>query len=1236
MQKDHESILDIDLLQGETSMHRKPRHGAPAPDGDERRLFPNYGAPRDSVPIVPGQATRPKKKLQNIPSFKPVDMLSRNTRDSGPIRARGKTNPTRQLDRYSSPKNSLSYSSGHTPVFDSERPVKRQRRESLEAAPARPIILSDDDVSHTAPDLISVGGTSARRSSLSSQLSAAKARKSRESATRHDEFRAVEDGVKPPRPPQSPPKLAMRHNDWPQDDDKEELFTNDAARQRRAQGAPEEASPGSIKRSISNSVDGLRNGFGASERTGGSMSPPRGRTMSKSTRQWSPDIVESSDELQGDSTVPPAPTHLSRQRSTSSTAKLSPRKQDKTARRRRSQSPKIVSSKARNKKAAKKNSKTKQVFQMIFFRMGTIYVQPANGETADLSVGKESIKVAHEGAQPESMPPSISFKKINRVCKGDGSSRKISIELSKSGPNDNRVDVELLSPKIKDDLCDLFLTMGVKVQTKLGNWMDNSFQRKEKHLLPYKNGTKRPSEDYTEEVSEQKPVGSKRARLSDMLQDYSERASAPKNSSSAPASHSDPLHHAAKPPGLSGSEARTPSSPKTEQKGVEIPVKKYDDATPSTGRATRSMSRREQPATVVCDDEDDDDYLPTPRAVGISNKWHRPLVYPRFGKKKAEVDAQDRDRLREHEFLNDNLIGFYIRFLEDHWDRRNKEVAKKVYFFNSYFFATLTNGPRSKRAINYEGVEKWTRNVDLFSYDYIVVPINENAHWYVAIICNLPELQRVSQENETGKPAEENQEPSSRPDAEVNEVPETPEPSKQDMEQTEMNHPGNGTKEESTRQRLASMSLSDTELPRHGDAEWPVYEENPSSSPAKFHSPEKFKAGLGRNECSGLKKSPRRPGKQKRKPPVKKHDINQPIIITFDSLNLARSPTISTLREYLYAESNSKRGIEIDKTLIKGMKARDIPLQPNYSDCGLYLLAYVEKFVQAPGPFIKKLLRKEMDGETDWPPLRSGLLRTRLRNFLDDLYDEQLHIRQKDSNEKELMVDQHPISYLLGPSESDPNCNRNASASSRKSPVDEENSPAPRQHASTPLEKTPSPAPKPECTPDDTISGREPEHSPPTKDMNQPLTVKKSRAQLLAAKNEEEPCASCDEPTTEAPVPHDEVVEVPDSQEPQTQMPPRPSSPPKVIINHETLPKSPKSRKKTRPANKRTNDDGPHVSDANAQEVSNPDAEEHSSQHGSIEIQITEPPSSATVPAAASPVSRFVSKKSSKSSKHRP
>lgn len=51
----------------------------------------------------------------------------------------------------------------------------------------------------------------------------------------------------------------------------------------------------------------------------------------------------------------------------------------------------------------------------------------------------------------------------------------------------------------------------------------------------------------------------------------------------------------------------------------------------------------------------------------------------------------------------------------------------KVYMFNTFFHSSLTDTGRNYKAIiNYDKVKGWTRDVDIFSYDYILVPVHES------------------------------------------------------------------------------------------------------------------------------------------------------------------------------------------------------------------------------------------------------------------------------------------------------------------------------------------------------------------------------------------------------------------------------------------------------------------------------------------------------------------------------
>lgn len=418
----------------------------------------------------------------------------------------------------------------------------------------------------------------------------------------------------------------------------------------------------------------------------------------------------------------------------------------------------------------------------------------------------------------------------------------------------------------------------------------------------------------------------------------------------------------------------------------------------------------------------------------------RPLVYPREGKKKAEVDIHDFERLRDGEFLNDNLIGFYLRFLEHHLERTKPEASRRTYFFNSYFFATLTNTAKGKRGINYEGVQKWTRNVDLFSHDYVIVPINEAQHWYLAIICNLSSLQRKEEESADADPTHEHREVLSQSIGETREeIPETPPnaPGDEPVETTELAEqlPLETNGEETTRQSFASMTLSETEPTNvsqrvdvskehshESDEDWPEKEENPTSSPPKFSSARDSSRSADGAEVEHIAEQSQecltqKTTKQKKKgrPLLRKHDTHKPIIVTFDSLGARRYPAIRALRAYLLEEAMSKRSLEVDPNEIKGMTAEEIPLQPNFSDCGLYLLAYLEKFAQDPDLFVERLLQREMSADADWPPLKSGLLRRRLRDFLYKLQEEQENIRSNKVSSEKILVDKKPISFLLGP-----------------------------------------------------------------------------------------------------------------------------------------------------------------------------------------------------------------------------
>ncbi|KAJ6783791.1 hypothetical protein PWT90_04394 [Aphanocladium album] len=332
--------------------------------------------------------------------------------------------------------------------------------------------------------------------------------------------------------------------------------------------------------------------------------------------------------------------------------------------------------------------------------------------------------------------------------------------------------------------------------------------------------------------------------------------------------------------------------------------------------------------------------------VGWEEHWKQTLVYPATGRNRASVDKEDILRLDEGEFLNDNLISFYLRYLQTNMEREQPEVLNRVHIFSTFFFEKLTS---RKSSINYDGVRSWTSKLDLFSYDYIVVPVNENAHWYLAVICNTPKLLEPADDDQSHTHA--------ATDALGRPQPETPIMATVEREMSDI------SLEDVTGTRRSSRQLSS----------------------GVASSPSKVAAGTGT------------PAKTAQGPraPSKRLDASQPRIVTLDSLGSNHSATCKALKEYLVEEAKDKKNIEL-VSVPGGMKARGIPEQNNFCDCGVFVLGYMEEFLKDPDGIVRKILMRE---NIDWSIDAAGL-RKKVRNLLFRLQKEQTERMAKEREER--------------------------------------------------------------------------------------------------------------------------------------------------------------------------------------------------------------------------------------------
>lgn len=382
-------------------------------------------------------------------------------------------------------------------------------------------------------------------------------------------------------------------------------------------------------------------------------------------------------------------------------------------------------------------------------------------------------------------------------------------------------------------------------------------------------------------------------------------------------------------------------------------------------------------------------------------RWAKPLTFPHTGPKKTTVEWDDLDRLEEDQFFNDNLIAFYLRYLEEKLRQERPNIAKKVYIFNSYFFASLTNS--GARTINYNAVKNWTRNIDLLSYDYIVVPINEAFHWYCAVICNLTALPRKLG-SEEGSPSEILNEAQADVDGAADVAGHGEEryaiPDSENESQGKNQPQVEEEKEKEARSSFAELSLEPKD-PERRDSTPDQANTVMSLSNTSEIDREALEARVEElnrvSQNAGASQATKR-GKRKSLPPKRIVNPASPAIVTFDSLEQARAPAIRSLKDYVKAEAEAKRGgMAVDVTLIKGMTAKDIPRQPNASDCGPIMLRYIEKLLEDPKGFVSRTLSKEFDLKNDWPTAQTEGMRDKISILIKQLHDEQTDIYREEA-----------------------------------------------------------------------------------------------------------------------------------------------------------------------------------------------------------------------------------------------
>ncbi|KAM7135364.1 sentrin-specific protease 6 isoform 8-T10 [Molossus nigricans] len=448
------------------------------------------------------------------------------------------------------------------------------------------------------------------------------------------------------------------------------------------------------------------------------------------------------------------------------------------------------------------------------------------------------------------------------------------------------------------------------------------------------------------------------------------------------------------------------------------------------------------------------------------------IVYPPPPAKGGiSVTNEDLHCLSEGEFLNDVIIDFYLKYLV--LEKLKKEEADRIHIFSSFFYKRLNQRERrnlhettnlSIQQKRHGRVKTWTRHVDIFEKDFIFVPLNEAAHWFLAVVC-FPGLEKPKYEpnphyhentamqkcstvedscisspsasemdscsqNSSAKPVIKKMLNKKHCVAVIDSSAEQEESDPRYRKNIcsvkcslkKINHTASENEEsnkgESACQKVVDRTKSENGLQNEylssmhhtdGLSKIRLNYSDESAEASKMLEDELIDFSedqdnqddssddgfLADDNCNS------EIGQWHLKPTICK----QPCILLMDSLRgPSRSNVVKILREYLEVEWEVKKGSKrsFSKDVMKGSNPK-VPQQNNFSDCGVYVLQYVESFFENP------ILNFELPMNlANWfPPPRMRTKREEIRNII-------LKLQEDQSKEKKKHKDTYSTETSLG------------------------------------------------------------------------------------------------------------------------------------------------------------------------------------------------------------------------------
>src|SRR4051794_3597918 len=88
--------------------------------------------------------------------------------------------------------------------------------------------------------------------------------------------------------------------------------------------------------------------------------------------------------------------------------------------------------------------------------------------------------------------------------------------------------------------------------------------------------------------------------------------------------------------------------------------------------------------------------------------------------------------------VHSTFRNFFMNLLVERSEQ--KKDLPRLYAFSTFFFPNLAKK-------GFSSVRRWTKKVDIFSKDMLIVPVHLTMHWCLCVSCNLTDQPKASNTN---------------------------------------------------------------------------------------------------------------------------------------------------------------------------------------------------------------------------------------------------------------------------------------------------------------------------------------------------------------------------------------------------------------------------------------------------------------------------------------------------------